>query len=116
VVELNPFKVWKLSTGAPQPPTIPINSFPTSAPSPPSGDQSGQHKGIPSSLIPAEFNSSVLMAAAVSVPLSLLIALCMAWRRWRKRGAGPEDLSWGQELECRGYLGQEQGGLQASQY
>ena len=52
-------------------------------------------QGIPSSLIPAEFNSSVLMAAAVSVPLSLLIALCMAWRRWRKRGAGPVRTSAG---------------------
>ena len=30
----------------------------------------------------------MLVAAAVSVPLSLLIALCMAWRRWRKRGKG----------------------------
>lgn len=45
-------------------------------------------QGVTSSLIPADVNSSVLMAAAVSVPLSLLIALCMAWRRWRKRGKG----------------------------
>ena len=33
-------------------------------------------------------NSSVLVAAAVSVPLSIIIALCLACRRCRKRGKG----------------------------
>ena len=30
----------------------------------------------------------MLMAAAISVPLSILIAVCLAVRRWRKRGRG----------------------------
>ena len=33
-------------------------------------------------------SSSVLMAAAISVPLSILIAVCLAVRRCRKRGRG----------------------------
>ena len=40
------------------------------------------------SLVSGDVNSSVLVAAVVSVCLSLLIALCMACRRWRKRGKG----------------------------
>ena len=41
-------------------------------------------------------SSSVLMAAAISVPLSILIAICLAVRRCRKRG--------------RGHLGGKEGG------
>jgi hypothetical protein len=33
-------------------------------------------------------SSSVLAAAAISLPLSLLLAACLAWRRCRKRGRG----------------------------
>ena len=33
-------------------------------------------------------SSSVLTAAAISVPLSILIAVCLAVRRCRKRGRG----------------------------
>ena len=39
-------------------------------------------------VVPADVNSSVVMAAAISVPLTLLIALCLAVRRCRKRGRG----------------------------
>ena len=39
-------------------------------------------------IVPADVNSSVLVAAAISIPLSLLIALCVACRRYRRRGKG----------------------------
>merc|ERR1719450_1441350 len=87
VVELNPFKVWKLSTGAPQSAAAPPNSLPPSAPSPPPAETSGLQKGL-DYIVPADVNSSVLVAAAISIPLSLLIALCVACRRYRRRGKG----------------------------
>ena len=93
------------TSGAPQSAAVPPNSFQTSAPSPSSVDKSGLQKGSIShslslssaneclaegldSLVSGDVNSSVLVAAVVSVCLSLLIALCMACRRWRKRGKG----------------------------
>ena len=33
-------------------------------------------------------NSSVILAAAISVPLTVLVALCIACRRCKKRGKG----------------------------
>ena len=39
-------------------------------------------------IVDADVNSRVLLAAAVSIALSLLIAVCMAYRRCRKRGKG----------------------------
>jgi len=82
VCELNPFKVWKLTTGAPSSAPSPI---PASLPN---------SKAVPSKAKAApilpdlHMSSSVLMAAAISVPLSILIAVCLAVRRCRKRGRG----------------------------
>ena len=39
-------------------------------------------------VVPADVNSSVVLAAAISVPLTILIARCLAVRRCRKRGRG----------------------------
>jgi len=39
-------------------------------------------------LVPDNINSSVVLAAAISVPLTLLVALCLACRKCRKRGKG----------------------------
>lgn len=39
-------------------------------------------------LVPVDVNSSVLLAAALSVPLSLLVLACLACRRCRRRGRG----------------------------
>jgi len=85
VVELNPFKVWKLTNGAPQSAAAPLPSFPPTPP--PSHGQPAQNIGI-DQLVPANMNSSVVLAAAISVPLTLLVALCLACRRCRKRGKG----------------------------
>jgi len=80
VCELNPFKVWKLTNGAPS--TSPL---PASLPN--SKAASTKSKAAP--ILPdLHMSSSVLMAAAVSVPLSILIAVCLAVRRCRKRGRG----------------------------
>ena len=53
-------------------------------------------KAVPSPSSPSrdllpnlQMSNSVLLAAAISVPLSLLLALCLAVRRCRKRGRGP---------------------------
>jgi len=85
VVELNPFKVWKLTNGAPQsaPPSPPILP-----PTPlPSHGQTSQKVGM-KQLVPDNINSSVVLAAAISVPLTLLVALCLACRKCRKKGKG----------------------------
>jgi len=85
VVELNPFKVWKLTNGAPQsaPPSQPILP-----PTPlPSNGQASQKVGM-QQLVPDNINSSVVLAAAISVPLTLLVALCLACRKCRKKGKG----------------------------
>jgi peptidylamidoglycolate lyase len=80
VCELNPFKVWQLTNGAPS--TSPL---PASLPN--SKAASTKSKAAP--ILPdLHMSSSVLMAAAVSVPLSILIAVCLAVRRCRKRGRG----------------------------
>lgn len=39
-------------------------------------------------LVPENMNSSVVLAAAISVPLTVLVALCLACRRCKKRGKG----------------------------
>ena len=39
-------------------------------------------------IVDADVNSRVVLAAALSIALSLLIAVCMAYRRCRKRGKG----------------------------
>ena len=66
---------------------------PSSAPSPIPASLPNS-KAVPSKAKAApilpdlHMSSSVLMAAAVSVPLSILIAVCLAVRRCRKRGRG----------------------------
>ena len=47
-----------------------------------------QHGRVPELGGATDVHSSVVMAAAVSVPLSLLVALCLLIRRCRKRGRG----------------------------
>ena len=39
-------------------------------------------------LVPDNMNSSVVLAAAISVPLTVIVAVCLACRRCRKRGKG----------------------------
>ena len=39
-------------------------------------------------IVDTDVNSRVLLAAALSIALSLLLACCMAFRRCRKRGKG----------------------------
>jgi len=83
VVELNPFKVWKLTNGAPQsappsPPLLPPTPLPAHS----------SHKVGVEQLVPENINSSVVLAAAISVPLTLLVALCLACRKCRKKGKG----------------------------
>ena len=39
-------------------------------------------------MVPDNINSSVVLAAAISVPLTLLVALCLACRKCRKKGKG----------------------------
>jgi len=85
VVELNPFKVWKLTNGAPQSAAAPLPSFPAS-PLPSHGEPA--HKVGIEQLVPANMNSSVVLAAAISVPLTILVALCLACRRCKKKGKG----------------------------
>lgn len=85
VVELNPFKVWKLTNGAPQsavasPPFLPPTSLPSHG--------KPAHKVGIEQLVPENMNSSVILAAAISVPLTVLVALCIACRRCKKRGKG----------------------------
>lgn len=66
---------------------------PSSAPSPIPASLPNS-KAVPSKAKAApilpdlHMSSSVLMAAAISVPLSILIAVCLAVRRCRKRGRG----------------------------
>jgi len=82
VVELNPFKVWKLTNGAPSAAPSPL---PASLPN----SKAAPSKSKPVPILPdLHMSSSVLMAAAISVPLSILIAVCLAVRRCRKRGRG----------------------------
>ena len=47
-----------------------------------------QHGRVPELGGATDVHSSVVLAAAVSVPLSLLVALCLMIRRCRKRGRG----------------------------
>jgi len=85
VVELNPFKVWKLTNGAPQSAAVPLPSLNTTPH--PSHGQPEPKVGI-EKLVPANMNSSVVLAAAISVPLTILVAICLACRKCRKRGKG----------------------------
>ena len=39
-------------------------------------------------VVPGDVNSSVFIAAAISVPISILLAICLACRRCKKRGKG----------------------------
>ena len=66
-------------SGAPSLPSLPA-ALPKSGGLPPTNQ----------TLLPGlQMSNSVLLAAAISVPLSLLLILCLAVRRWRKRGRGP---------------------------
>jgi len=88
VVELNPFKVWKLTNGAPQnlvggSPVFPPTHNPSSSIS-----AAASAKVSIEQLVPENMNSSVVLAAAISVPLTVIVAVCLACRRCRKRGKG----------------------------
>jgi len=87
VVELNPFKVWKLTNGSPQTNSILPSSVPTSNPTPDQVSKSSLSKGL-EYVVPGDVNSSVFIAAAISVPISILLAICLACRRCKKRGKG----------------------------
>merc|ERR1719318_312174 len=71
--------------GAPQsaaasPPFLPPTSLPSHG--------RPAHKVGIEQLVPENMNSSVILAAAISVPLTVLVALCLACRRCKKRGKG----------------------------
>ena len=72
-------------SGAPQSAAAPLPSFPAS-PLPSHGEPA--HKVGIEQLVPANMNSSVVLAAAISVPLTILVALCLACRRCKKKGKG----------------------------
>ena len=66
-------------------------------------------------IYPADVNSSVLLAAAISVPISILIAVCLACRRCRKRGKGtmmgPSSSSKGKNWNVGDILGRSKEGF-----
>jgi len=72
--------------GAPQ--SAPASS-PFLPPTPPlkSHAQPSRKVGV-EQLLPDNINSSVVLAAAISVPLTVLVAVCLACRRCRKKGKG----------------------------
>jgi len=62
----------------PSPPLLPPTPLPAHS----------SHKVGVEQLVPENINSSVVLAAAISVPLTLLVALCLACRKCRKKGKG----------------------------
>ena len=68
-------------------PTAPAPNFPSSFPPAPPA-RSSSVAAAAANLVPVDVNSSVLLAAALSVPLSLLVLACLACRRCRRRGRG----------------------------